>query len=140
MSDEEKREASKNICEQLQEIIEIKKPETLVLYNPLSDEVDISSLEKWFSHRGHVITVGQDGLFEAFKNSKQTLAIIPGRAFTEDGKRIGRGSGYYDIFLSTHSHIESLWVCFRCQIFENIPEDPWDKRVNMVVFAWNTIE
>lgn len=44
MRSEEKKEASQNICEQLQKIIGIKKPETLILYNPLSDEVDISNL------------------------------------------------------------------------------------------------
>ena len=44
MSDEEKREASKIIRGQLQKIIETQKPETLILYRPLSDEVDISDL------------------------------------------------------------------------------------------------
>ncbi len=44
MSQEEKRKASEKISQYLESIIETLKPKTLVLYNPLSDEVDISIL------------------------------------------------------------------------------------------------
>ena len=86
MGQEEKSKASVKICDNLKHIIEVLQPKTLVLYNPLSDEVDISTLADWFSSQGTVITVGQDGSFESFKNSSETLVLVPGRAFTKDGK------------------------------------------------------
>lgn len=108
MGQEGKSKASAEICEYLKHVIEALQPKTLVLYNPLSDEVDISTLADWFSSQGTVITVGQDGSFESFKNSSETLVLIPGRAFTKSGKRIGRGSGYYDQFLATYSQVQTL--------------------------------
>lgn len=135
MSQEEKRKASEKISQYLESIIETLKPKTLVLYNPLSDEVDISILWSWFWYRGNVVTVTQEGLFESFENSKNTLAIIPWRAFTQEWKRVGRWSGYYDQFLETHSNIQTLWVCFECQLFEDLPENAWDKRISQVVFG-----
>lgn len=108
MGQEEKNKASAEICENLKHVIEVFQPKTLVLYNPLSDEVDISTLADWFSSQGTVITVGQDGSFESFENSSETLVLVPGRAFTKSGKRIGRGSGYYDQFLTTYSQVQTL--------------------------------
>ena len=87
---EEKIKASETICRELKDVIAKTKPQTLILYNPLPDEVDISSLHSWFKSRGNIITISHDGLFEPFEDSENTLAIIPGRAFTQNGKRIGR--------------------------------------------------
>jgi len=54
--------------------------------------------------------------------------IIPGRAFTQDGKRLGRGKWYYDRFLSQKIYKRSrkIWVCFDFQLFENIPTEKHD--------------
>jgi len=61
--------------------------------------------------------------------------LVPGRAFTKDGKRIGRGSGYYDKLLSKDPHLQTIGVCFNCQIFEDLPQDEWDQKMDEVVFA-----
>lgn len=135
MSHEGKIKAAENICKQLQWIIEKKKPDTLILYDALSDEVDISAIEQWFGGHWKIVVIWQDGLFEPFRDTAQTLALIPGRVFTKSGKRIGRGSGYYDKFLAQYPHIQTIGICFACQIFEDIPENTWDKRMEQVVFG-----
>jgi 5-formyltetrahydrofolate cyclo-ligase len=77
--------------------------------------------------------------FAAFlSNSKatpKTLVLVPGRAFTLSGKRLGRGKGFYDIYfsqladtlsLTSPSDIKKSGVCFACQILEDLPTTPDD--------------
>lgn len=60
------------------------------------------------------------------------LAIIPGRAFTREGLRMGRGKGYYDRILSSLSCTK--WgVAFACQMVQNLPTDPWDVPLDRIV-------
>ena len=71
-------------------------------------------------------------------NSKAThkiLVLVPGRAFTLSGKRLGRGKGFYDIYfsqladtlsLTSPSDIKKSGVCFACQILEDLPTTPDD--------------
>ena len=61
------------------------------------------------------------------------LAIIPGRAFTPDGCRLGRGKGYYDRLLPL-LHCPKIGICFSFQILENIPNDTHDIKVDKVIY------
>lgn len=57
------------------------------------------------------------------------LVLVPGRAFTKNGKRIGRGKGFYDIYFSHVPlvfDIKKSGVCLECQLFENLPTTPDD--------------
>ncbi|MCB9807334.1 hypothetical protein H6768_05680 [Candidatus Peribacteria bacterium] len=107
LSSREKIEASEKVCEQLRTIIEQIQPHTIITYKALSDEVDISSLIHVFPALS-IITVDQDGSFLEFTDDIKVLALIPGRAFTQNGKRIGRGSGYYDNFIAEHPKMKTV--------------------------------
>ncbi len=50
-------------------------------------------------------------------------AIIPGLAFTEQGRRIGYGGGFYDRFLGAWSGV-SCALAFEEQIVDSLPFDP----------------
>lgn len=61
------------------------------------------------------------------------LAIIPGMAFTPDGRRLGRGKGYYDRFLSQLPESAfRLGLCFPFQVVADIPTEPHDMRMNRI--------
>ena len=60
------------------------------------------------------------------------LAIIPGRAFTLDGWRLGRGKGFYDRLLPTLAHARKIGVAYPYQILESLPTDPWDAPLDAV--------
>lgn len=67
--------------------------------------------------------------------------VVPGMAFTVDGKRLGRGKGYYDRFLfdmsqfsKNHNHIIStVGLAFREQIIDDIPCNENDFILDMVL-------
>jgi 5-formyltetrahydrofolate cyclo-ligase len=65
-----------------------------------------------------------------------TLVLVPGLAFSSEGDRLGRGWGCYDRFIRETRQDPSIiftGVCFRCQLFESIPQDSWDVRLQEVL-------
>mgnify|MGYP001767281905 CR=1 FL=1 len=64
------------------------------------------------------------------------LVIVPGVAFTKDGKRLGRGKGFYDRFLSKLPiEIPSIGLGFKCQILPDLPTAKYDVNIQKVIFA-----
>lgn len=58
--------------------------------------------------------------------------LVPGRAFTPAGWRLGRGAGHYDRLLSAAAG-PSFGVCFDVQLVDHLPTDPWDRPVHHVL-------
>ena len=71
------------------------------------------------------------------EDEKLDLVIAPGLAFDETCKRLGRGGGYYDKFLSEGKGREAVKIglAFDAQIVDadEIPLDPWDVVLDLVV-------
>ena len=75
-------------------------------------------------------------------NSQQILILVPGRAFTKDGRRLGRGKGFYDIYFSRltdatknmafSKNIKKSGVCFASQLVADIPTTPDDVLMDSV--------
>lgn len=62
------------------------------------------------------------------------LIIVPARAFTRSGERLGRGGGFYDKYMSLSGfRAYKIGIAFNIQIFESLPCDTHDIRVNEVV-------
>ena len=69
---------------------------------------------------------------------ERILVLVPGRAFTRDGKRIGRGKGFYDIYFSKVPLvfvIKKTGVCFDCQLMTNLPTTPDDILMDDIYFG-----
>lgn len=60
------------------------------------------------------------------------LVIVPGLAFTNEGKRLGVGGGYYDRFLPMYKG-KTVSLAFDEQLLEDIPVEPHDWYVQKVV-------
>jgi len=63
---------------------------------------------------------------------KATLILVPGLGFTENGKRMGRGGGFYDRFLKDISGLQNLTtvgICSDKSTLEEIPAEAHDMRV-----------
>ena len=85
------------------------------------------------------LRIGKFGIREpaAIRRVCQLDAIVlPGLAFTQDGIRLGHGTGFYDRFLQTqHGKLLKVGVCFDFQIVPAIPQEIHDVNVDLLVFA-----
>ena len=77
--------------------------------------------------------------------TSKTLILVPGRAFTKDGARLGRGKGYYDRYLAKEivgssptmtrlPNVTVAGVCFGFQIVETLPTDANDICMDTLFF------
>ena len=62
---------------------------------------------------------------ETLLPSQIDLAVIPCLAASRDGKRLGKGGGYYDRFLAAYTG-KTLLLCPEKLIFDTIPTEPHD--------------
>ncbi|MBQ6652909.1 MAG: 5-formyltetrahydrofolate cyclo-ligase [Prevotella sp.] len=164
---EQLHEWSATICEKLLNDPLIMEAHTIMAFYPLPDEVDIRPVIKKLHRQGKSILLprvtddthieflpynGKGQLHEgAFHIMEPHLSshipdrpgdvyLIPGMAFTTDGKRLGRGRGYYDRYLaSLHSlsstaHPSFIGICYPFQIVSDIPVNEHDILMNEVVF------
>lgn len=132
----------------------------ILLYSPLSDEVDINMLiANAFDNKktvllpkvageyltlhiyegAHSLERGAFGILEPMGEvfsdyAKVDLAIVPGMAFDAACRRLGRGKGYYDRLLPLLADAYKIGVCFPFQLLPEIPCDAHDVRMDEVVW------
>lgn len=59
--------------------------------------------------------------------------IVPGAAFTRDGRRLGRGGGYYDATLARRrADARTIGVVFELNVVSALPTEPHDVRVDFL--------
>ena len=72
--------------------------------------------------------------------AEQVLVLVPGRAFSMDGKRLGRGKGFYDKWFrgledaGVKTRVNKWGVCYPCQIVADLPTQVHDIIMDKVVF------
>ena len=72
-----------------------------------------------------------------------TAVIIPARALTRSGDRLGRGNGGYDRWISAQRQRNTLTqyigVCFDCQLLPTVPIEGHDERLDIILTATKTL-
>lgn len=68
------------------------------------------------------------------------LIAVPGLAFTRDGRRLGRGGGYYDRFIAalrnqegTQKAVTLMGICPEDAVIPHIPTESHDARVDCLL-------
>ena len=163
LSAQEKTAQSCAVMARLRDIIMERKPHVVALFSPLADEVQIAPLADALARDYRVVLprVGdrEDGTpeMEFFDYNQQQMAdgaygiaepqgdkrcpaeqidlmVVPGVAFTREGIRLGRGKGYYDRYLAREGfRAYTVGVCYACQVCEQLPSEPFDRQVDIVV-------
>lgn len=60
-------------------------------------------------------------------------AVVPGLAFDPNGGRLGYGGGYYDRWLTEHSGVVPVGLCFASQRIAEVPTAAHDVRMSQVI-------
>lgn len=141
-------------------------PITLCAYYPLSDEADILPLfgemrkrcSRIFlpAHDDGKLTfremtaiedlvIGKFGIPEPPRSAEElkpddlAVALVPGRAFDCNGRRLGRGNGGYDAWIrrqrNENQRAQCWGVALGCQIVQEIPVEAHDEQMDAVITA-----
>lgn len=136
---------------------QFRDAKNIFIYNSMADEVSTSAfIEKWKSEKQFYLpVVTANGMVFRLLNSetqfeksaigvneplgadftdynKVDLIVVPGVAFDRKCNRLGRGKGYYDNFLPKLKALK-VGVCFDFQLFDQIPADDKDIKMDMIV-------
>lgn len=136
MSDADRDTQSLYICLQILGTSEWQSAQTVMLYEALPDEVSLQLLIDDARGSGKEIILPEQGanapVIPDEVLQQVDFAIIPGRAFTRKGHRMGRGGGWYDRLLPK-LQCPKWGVCFTCQLVRFIPVDAWDVTMQRVI-------
>ena len=74
--------------------------------------------------------------------SNDVFVIIPGLAFDQHGRRLGRGGGYYDRFLAQQGleNAVKIGVCWSMQLVQAVPTDLHDVRMDWVCYERGVVK
>lgn len=159
LDDDERRRASEAATNRLLSLPELRRAATVLLYAPLSEEIDPTpAVTRLLDRRSRVLlprvrgddlelvevtemsslAIGYQGIREpvgpAVDPELVEVAVLPGVAFDPIGGRLGQGGGHYDRLLPLLD-LDGLRVglCFSCQVVPRVPTDPHDEPVDIVV-------
>ena len=158
LSAEDKLFQSRNLFAAIEATELFAKVECVALFVAMWDEVPtLEVLERWrkmgkrvviprveddimryYDYHPDRMTEGAFGILEPVGDMEVApetidLMIVPARAFTPQGDRLGRGGGFYDKYMSFEDfRAVKYGVAFSCQIFDTLPVDPHDIPVDEV--------
>lgn len=159
-----RRRESVAIARRLSGLKVFQKARTVALYLSLPHEVDTRPLLSLCRQLGKEVVVpvvspedkrmdflplppGSRGLRKnvygipeprASRNShgpKIDLLVVPGRAFTRRGDRLGSGGGYYDRFLALHPRVPTVGIAYSAQVAAFLPLALHDRPVKILLTA-----
>lgn len=158
----ERAEKSSVICQKLLELPELQSAQILLSYMPLSNEVNVSTLNHALRSQGkHVCfpVTFEKGLMSAFEPKsdrdfevkrygiqepvkerailippeKIDAVIVPCVAFDEKLRRLGHGAGYYDRFLPRCKNAVKIAAAFEMQRLEEVICGKFDIPMDLAV-------
>jgi 5-formyltetrahydrofolate cyclo-ligase len=154
--------ASDRACSRLLQERIWRDAQTVLLYSPLPDELDVKplwrealtvgkvlSLPRFDAGRQHYLASrvldfdedlrpGEFGITEPKARCAEVplkrldFVLAPGVAFAWDGRRLGRGKGIYDRLLSSAGGLK-CGIAFDEQIVEDIPIEKHDIRLDYIL-------
>lgn len=123
-------ERSEVIVRCLEELEVVVAAERVLAYAPMGSEVDVTSFAAWCRGVGKQVCVPEDDVDPSWAD----VIIVPGLAFTPDGRRCGQGAGWYDRFLpGRRAGCVTIGVGFRTQLVDDVPTEPHDVVLDLVI-------
>lgn len=156
LSDMEKAQSSSAVFEKIEALPEFIAAKSVLLYWSLPDELPTHSfIVKWCKQKQMLLPMvkGDKMLIKPFTSTDELrksdmgiwepetqkeymrqidLVIAPGIAFDKKKNRLGRGKGYYDKYFNGKK-VTKIGVCYDFQLLENIPVEPFDVKMDIVI-------
>lgn len=122
----------------------------LLSFIPMKDEPDVTPINNLAIQKNLPIAVPakesgtfiflnteEKGKTIAIQNIKvKTIMLVPGVAFTQDGKRLGRGGGWYDRALTNLPKcIDTVGICAKERLLSDFPTEEHDRKVSKVLIV-----
>lgn len=158
LDSQQRLRASAGIFSAVERLPEFRAARTVAVFAALSDEPATDEvLARWASTRRVVLprvegdamrfyacrpdalVFGAFGILEPQGErpcpaGEIDLVVCPGVAFTADGRRLGRGRGYYDRYLGDPVFRGfRVGVCYAHQLVDDLPVEPHDVRMDRVI-------
>jgi len=163
LSDSQKLKAEEKVLGGLLRDKRFIASHNIIAYSSLPDELPTDNIIHTLIKQGHDIYLpvivgdniefhmyeGEENLFseslfgikeptsscKSLPDDEPVSIIVPGIAFTIDGKRLGRGGGYYDRYLTKQKNSYKVGVGFACQCVSEIPTEDFDITMDKVIFG-----
>ena len=156
---EEKKRRSMPIMERVSTLPAFEQAKTVLLYWSMDDEVYTHEFVRQWYERKRILLPCVDGddlrlrqytgpecmkAGEQFGIGEPTgpewtdlesveVIVVPGVAFDKKGNRLGRGRGFYDRLLASTPNAYKIGVAFDFQMVEDVPTEPFDKPMDIVI-------
>ena len=155
---EQRRLAAAQIFAAVAELPAFRNATTVALFASLHDEPNTEDFITEWSRRKRIVLPRVEGdVMRFYDYSPETMAsgsfginephserlctpsdidfmVVPGVAFTSDGRRMGRGKGFYDRYISQEGfRAATVGVCFRTQIVDHLPSEPHGRPTDSVI-------
>lgn len=159
---DEKKTRSVEIWHRVLEVSCMQDAKTVLLYWSMNDEVYTHDVVQALAETKTVLLPVVDGddlrikPFRGLENMRAgeqfgigeptgddyagpiDVIVVPGVAFDRHCNRMGRGRGFYDRLLKTADAIK-IGVAFDFQLFDCVPTEPFDVRMDCVVSETETV-
>lgn len=164
MTQAERARASAEATERFLSLPAVARARTLLAYWPLPDEVDVRDLcRRWLESGRRLAGVRADWASRTLEGAWVTdlesgwgpgprgvrqpvseapraeradidLVLVPGVAFDESCRRLGRGAGFYDRLLALEDWpAPRVALAFEAQLMDQLPVEEHDRPVDAVV-------
>lgn len=90
-------------------------------------------------HEGMYRIPEPDSALPQPETTENSVCIIPGLAFTEDGGRLGYGGGYYDEFIFANPQLYTIALAYEELIVKQLPLMQHDLKVDLIVTEERTV-
>jgi 5-formyltetrahydrofolate cyclo-ligase len=155
----QRRTSDMTICAIVRALDAYRGAEQVLAYWPLADEVDLRELlfaavesgkavflpvtregaiafHRWRPQSGlHAGVLGvQEPASGEGPANRPSIVLVPGRAFSPAGHRLGRGGGFYDrAWERLARYAPRVGIGYSCQVCDDVPHEERDSVVDVLV-------
>lgn len=157
----EKINAACEVFERLEQTAAFLMADRILMYHSLPDELSTHAFLRKWKDKKHFYLPRVNGVnldilpydesrleLGAFHIEEPTgnntvnadeieLVVVPAVAYDRKGNRLGRGKGFYDRLLAD-THATKIGVAYEFQMLDEIPAEPHDVRMDMVITQTTT--